>query len=124
MRILRQQLMLRRGFASAMLATLALSLVAPSLSAGLAGTRDCPLAPASDSHRAALVSAMPDGTCDHSDVGPCLGALGCVTAAPAIALVPTSLLGPAELNSVGIGSTPRLGDLYRAGPPTPPPNQI
>jgi hypothetical protein len=38
--------------------------------------------------------------------------------------VPTSLLVPAELKSVGIGSTPQLGDLYRAGPPTPPPNQI
>ena len=67
---------------------------------------------------------MPDGACDHRDVGPCLGALGCVTAASAIARVPTSLLGSAELTSVGIGSTPRLGDLYRTGPPTPPPNQI
>ena len=121
---MRQQPTIRRVFASAMLATLALSLVGASLSAGLAGTRDCPLAPASDSHRAALISAMPDGACDHSDAGPCLGALGCVTAAPAIALMPTWLLVPAELISVGIGATPRLGDLYRAGPPTPPPNQI
>ena len=116
--------MLRRVFAGAVLATLTLSLVAPSLSAGLAVARDCPSAPASDSQRAALVSAMPDGACDHRDVGPCIGALGCVTAAPAIALVPTSLLGPAELSSVGIGSTPQLGDSYRTGPPTPPPNQI
>ena len=124
MKRLRQQAMLRRMFASAMLATLALSLVAPSLSAGLARSRDCPLGPAGDSHRAALVSAMPDGACDHSDAGPCLGALGCVAAAPAIALVPTTLLVPAKLISVGIRSTPRLGDLCRAGPPTPPPNQI
>lgn len=124
MRILRQQPMLRRLFASAMLATLALSLVVASLSASLAGTRDCPLAPASDSRRAALVSAMPDGACDHSDVGPCLGALGCVTAAPALTLASRSLLVPAELIWVGIRSTPRLGDLCRAGPPTPPPNQI
>jgi hypothetical protein len=121
---LRQQLMLRRVFAGAMLATLALSLVAPSVSGGLAGTRDCPLAPASDSQRAALVGAMADGACEHSDAGPCLGALGCVTAPPAIAIVPTSLLVPADLISVGIRSTPRVGDLYRAGPPTPPPNQI
>jgi len=67
---------------------------------------------------------MSDGACDHNDAGPCLGALGCVAAAPAIALVPTTLLVPAKLISVGIRSTPRLGDLCRAGPPTPPPNQI
>lgn len=116
--------MLRRVFASAMLATLALSLIAPSLSAGLAGTGDCPSAPAGDSQRAALVSAVPDGACDHSDAGPCLAALGCVTSAPAMSLVPPSLFGRVELNSIGIGLTPRLGDLWRAGPPTPPPNQI
>ena len=124
MKRLRQQLMLRRVFAGAMLATLAVSLVAPWLSAGLAGARDCPPARTSDSHHAALVSAMTDGACEHSDAGPCLGALGCVTLAPAIAIVPTSLLVPAELISRGILSTPRVGDLYRAGPPTPPPNQI
>jgi hypothetical protein len=107
-----------------MLATLVLSLVAPSLSAGLTGARDCPPARTSDSHQAALVSAMADGVCEHSDAGPCLGVLGCVTLAPAIAIVPTSLLVPAKLISGGIRSTPRVGDLYRAGPPTPPPNQI
>lgn len=123
MKRLRQQLMLRRVFAGAMLATLALSLVAPSLIAGPAAARDCPPARTSNSHQAALVSAMAGGACEHSDAGPCLGAPGCVTAAPAIAIVPTALLVSADLIPVGIRSTPRVGDLYRAGPPTPPPNQ-
>ena len=121
---LRKQGMLRRVLAGAVLATLTLSLVAPSLRAGLAGARDCPSAPASDAHRAALVSAMAGGACEHGDVGPCLGALGCVTAAPAVAVSPVSLFAPAVLITLGTPPAPPLGDLFRIGPPTPPPNQI
>ncbi len=74
--------------------------------------------------RAAIGAAMADAACDHTAAGPCMGALGCVTVAPAIANVPTTLVVPADLITFAIRPAPQFGDLFRTGPPTPPPNQI
>lgn len=113
---------LRRVLASVTLAGLALSLAAPSLLAGGTSARDCPLAPATGSHGPVLVNALPEGDCEHTDTGPCVATLGCVTVAPAIALVPTLLVVPKDLIELAPRPAPHFGDLFRAGPPTPPPN--
>jgi hypothetical protein len=113
---------MRRVLGSVMLAALALSLVAPPLAGGTAATRDCPLAPTSSTP--ALVAGMDGGGCEHADAGPCLTALGCVTAAPAIRPARAVLIIPTRLIVLGAAPTPRAGDLCRTGPPTPPPNQI
>ena len=72
----------------------------------------------------ALVAGLEGGGCEHTDAGPCVSALGCVTAAPAIRPAAVLLLTPARLIVLGAAPTPQVGDLYRTGPPTPPPNHI
>jgi len=71
----------------------------------------------------ALVAGMADGACEHTDVGPCLAALGCVTAPPAIRPAAALLVTPTRLIVLGGAPTSHIGDLYRTGPPTPPPNR-
>lgn len=116
---------LRRVLASFMLAGLVLSLAAPSLLSGARIARDCPLAPGSGARGPALVHAMPDdGACDRSDAGACLGTLGCVIVSPAIAIVPTLLVVPNRLIVLNPRPAPHFGDLFRTGPPTPPPDLI
>jgi hypothetical protein len=110
---------LRRLLASLTLAVLALSLVAPSLAGGRGATWDCPLAPAGGP---ALVAGMDGGGCEHTDVGPCLTGLGCIAVAPAIRPAAASFVTPARLLALGAPPAPHLGDLYRTGPPTPPPD--
>jgi hypothetical protein len=112
----------RRLLASLTLAVLALSLVAPALAGGRAAPRDCPLAPAGGGP--AFVAGMDGGSCEHTDVGPCLTALGCVAAAPAIRPAATSFVASAGMIVLGTPPAPHPGDLYRTGPPTPPPNSV
>ena len=112
----------QRILASIMLASFALSLTVPSLATGLAVSRDCPLAPTSGHQGSVVVNPMTDGTCEHTGAGPCLGALGCVTAPPVIAIVPTFLVVPNNLIVLVTRSAAPFGDLFRTGPPTPPPN--
>ena len=113
---------MRRVLVSVMLAALVLSLVSPLLAGAVAATRDCPLVPGGGAP--ALVAGMDGGGCEHADAGPCLTALGCVTAAPAIRPAAALLLTPTRVIVLGAAPTPQVGDLYRTGPPTPPPNQI
>ncbi len=114
--------MLRRLLASVTLAVVALSLVSPQVVGGRAATRECPLAPAAGGP--ALVAGMDGGACEHTDVGPCLTAFGCATVAPAIRPVAALFVTPARLIVLGASPATHFGDLYRTGPPTPPPNQI
>jgi len=109
---------MRRVLASVMLAALVLSLRA----GGVAATRDCPLVPGGGAP--ALVAGMDGGGCEHADAGPCLTALGCVTAAPAIRPAAALLLTPTRVIVLGAAPTLQIGDLNRSGPPTPPPNHI
>jgi hypothetical protein len=113
---------MKRMLASVILAAVALSLVAPTFGAGVTARRDCPLA--SGAGRVAFVNAMPDGACEHTGAGPCLATLGCVTPAPAITVASTGLIVSTGLIALEPRQTPRLADLYRPGPPTPPPNHI
>jgi len=110
----------KRGLASVVLAVVVVLFVTPPLGGG--ATRECPLAPGGGGP--ALVAGMADGACEHTDVGPCLAALGCVTAAPAIRPAPALLVTPTRLIVLGAAPTSHIGDLYRTGPPTPPPNQV
>jgi len=112
----------KRGLASVVLAVVVLSFVTPPLAGGAAATGDCPLTPGGGGP--VLVAGMDDGACEHTDAGPCLRALGCVTAAPAIRPTAILLVTPTRLIVLGAASTPQVGDLYRTGPPTPPPNQV
>lgn len=121
MTTLRRRSAIRRILASVMLAGLALSFAMPLASGADAG-RDCPLAPSGGAP--ALVAGMDSGACEHIDVGPCLTTLGCATAAPAIRPSAALFVSPAKLIVLGAPPVPHLGDLYRTGPPTPPPNQI
>mgnify|MGYP003579175335 CR=1 FL=1 len=111
----------RRFLASVMLAWLAMSFATP-LATGAGAGRDCPMAPSGGAP--ALIAGMDGGACEHTDVGPCLTTLGCVTAGPAIRSVAALFVSPARLTVLGAPPAPHLGDLYRTGPPTPPPNQI
>jgi hypothetical protein len=113
---------LRRVLASLTLAALVLSWEAPSIATRSPAPPGCPFTSSEGDGAPALVAG--NGACDHTDAGPCLDRLGCVTVAPAIALVPTPLVVPSGLITLGTRTAPRLGDLYRTGPPTPPPNQI
>lgn len=112
----------KRGFASVMLAVVLLSFVTPLLADGGGAGRDCPMAPRGGAP--ALVAGMEGGACEHTDVGPCLTTLGCVSAAPAIRPAAALLFTPSGLIVLGAAPTLQVGDLFRIGPPTPPPNQI
>jgi len=105
-----------------MLAGLALSFATPLLAGAAGAGRDCPLTPTGGVP--ALLAGMDGGACEHTDAGPCLAALGCVSAAPAIRPAAVPLVTPPGLIVVRTASTPRGGDIYQAGPPTPPPNHI
>lgn len=111
---------MRRVLASVMLAALVVSLAAPLLAGGTAVSERCPLAPGGGAPQ--LDAAMGDGACEHTAPGPCVAALGCVTVAPAIRPTPTVLVTSTRLIVLGAAPTPQAGDLYRTGPPTPPPN--
>lgn len=113
---------MRRLLASVMLAGLTLTYATP-LAAG-AGSFGCPLAPARGNSSPVLLADMDDGACEHIDAAPCVATLGCVTAAPAIRSSRVALVVPTTLILLGALPAPHLGDLYRTGPPTPPPNQI
>ncbi len=112
---------MRRLLASGMLAAIVFSFATAPLASGAAPT-GCPLAPGGGAPQ--LVTGMDGGACEHTDAGPCVAALGCVTVAPAIRPAAVPLVTPPGLIVVRTASTPRGGDIYQAGPPTPPPNHI
>ncbi len=112
----------KRGLASVVLAVVVVSFVTPPLAGGTAATRDCPLAPGGGGP--VLVAGMAGGACEHTDVGLCLAALGCVTAGPAIRPASVMWVTPNRLIVLAVAPTPAVGDLSRARPPTPPPNLI
>ncbi|MGH7522621.1 MAG: hypothetical protein ACREMI_15205 [Gemmatimonadales bacterium] len=109
---------IRRLLASVLLAGLALSYATPLLAAA------CPLAPTTKSGAPVLLQGLDDGACEHTDAAPCVSTLGCVTAAPAMRSLKMVLVVPANLIVLVAPPAPRHGDLYRTGPPTPPPNQL
>jgi len=110
----------RRVLVSVTLAALVLSLASPLVAGGAA--RDCPLVPREGVP--ALVAGMDGGACEHTDAGVCLTALGCVSVVPGIRPAAAFFIFSARLIVLAPRPAPHFGDLFRTGPPTPPPNLI
>ncbi len=109
----------RRLLASVMLGVVALSLAAPP------HTGACPEPGAT--YAGPVVAAameMDHEGCQHPGAGPCLTAVGCVSAPPALRPAPAALLSPLAVILTRPAAAPHYADLCRAGPPTPPPNSI
>ena len=112
---------MRRLFASVMLAGLAVSYAAP-LAGRAAG--DCPVAPATNHDVPTLSVGMRDGSCEHADAAVCFSTMGCIVPPPAAATGVTTFVVPSSLIVTGVLPSTPFGDLYRSGPPTPPPDLI
>ncbi len=117
-----RQSTMRRLLAGVMLAGLALSYGVPLLARG--ASTECPAALATGHRAPVLMAGMDGGACEHTDAAPCMSTLGCVTVAPAIALAPTPFVIPTSVIVMAARPAPHFGDLFRTGPPTPPPNQV
>jgi len=105
-----------------LLAGLALSFATPLLAGAAGAGRHCPLTPSGGAP--ALVAGMDGGACQHTDAGPCLSGLGCVSIVPAVRPAPVIWVTANRLIVIGAEPSPHIGDFYRTGPPTPPPNLI
>jgi len=112
---------IRRVLASLMLVGLALSYGAPLVARSAA--LSCPLAPATGT-APVVTAAMDDGSCPHTDAAPCVSPLGCIASAPAVQVSGVAFVIPVSVIVTGALPASLLGDLFRTGPPTPPPNQI
>lgn len=83
---------------------------------------DCPpvTTPVSTS---VLVAGMDGMSCERP-AAPCGFAIGCIATAPAMHVSGPAVLIHSTLIVTSLFTTSHLNDLYRTGPPTPPPNQI
>jgi hypothetical protein len=110
----------KRALASVMLAVVALSLATPPHAAAGAA---CPESLGAGG-TSALVAAMDHGGCQHAGAGPCLTAVGCLSAPPVLRPATATLLSPLAVILTRPAAAPHYADLCRTGPPTPPPNSI
>ena len=113
--------MTERALAGLVLAGVSVSLLALPWAAvqGHAGEHCPPSADAAPS--TALVAGTPPG-CHDAGLGACAAAPGCAGVTPALRPpAPLSVLTAGSTRSAG-PSVSHLADLYRVGPPTPPPN--
>ncbi len=117
------QVPVRRLLASGLIAAVMLAYPIP-LIGGHIGVLDCPSALRATNGVPVLGAATGGGACAHTDAVPCLSMVGCFASAPACQSHGLSFVVHTPLVVTGILSAPALGDLYRTGPPTPPPNQI
>jgi hypothetical protein len=113
---------MKRALGSLTLAVFIVSLIAPR-AVSRPATVDCPSAPATGIP--ALASALDHGS-DHCgpDLGSCLSMPGCMTGTLAIGAASAVVVVPPGLFVISASPAPHAGDLYGAGPPTPPPNLI
>jgi hypothetical protein len=108
---------LRRLLASAMLVAVMASLAAPPHAGG------CP-EPAGSYRGPVLAAAMDHDSCQHPGSGPCLTAVGCVSAPPALRPAPAALISALSIVFTRPAEAPHPADLSHTGPPTPPPNSV
>ena len=109
-----------RTLAGIVFAGLSVSLLLLPLSAGWSGSQDC-VPSAGTAAQSALVAGTPDH-CPHTDAGVCVTALGCGGVTPALRPAAPGIGLAAALRPSATSPVARLADLYRVGPPTPPPN--
>lgn len=109
----------KRIFAGLMLAAFLL----PSALLPIAGrvAPDCPIG--AGANAPSVVAAMSDSMCGHAAESACL-TLACGVVTAAIRPVATALVPAAGLILIQVGAARQFVDLYRTGPPTPPPNRI
>ena len=86
---------------------------------GRGGSHDHDRPSAAMSHVA--ISTPGSVGCDHTDAA-CLAMMGCVTVAAAVAPTRMALLAPPAPRSSDVLGAMLAADLFKAGPPTPPPN--
>ena len=111
----------RRIVASLMLVAFLLPSALLPATGRVSPTPDCPLGAAGGAP--SIVATMSDTMCGHTAESSCL-VLACGVVAPAIRSVATVVVPAAGLIPIQVGATRPFVDLYRTGPPTPPPNQI
>ena len=117
--------MTTRVLAIALLMAFLLPSAAPLLAGG-SGSMRCPETASGmgNGTAASLVAGTDGAACQHTATGPCVSPLGCTTPGPAIRTADGALGIPASLIALGVPPAAPLDDLYRSGPPTPPPNLI
>jgi len=110
---------IRRLLASVMLVTVVASFAAPP------HVGSCP-EPGTPFAGRTLVAAMDmdHGACAHPGAGPCLTASGCVSAPSALRSASAAVASRLTAVLVRPVAVPHYADLFRTGPPTPPPNSI
>lgn len=115
---------MKRALGNLTLAVFVVSLIAPAVMSRPA-TANCP-PPSGPAGIPALAAAMDHGAddCGHPDLGLCLSMPGCTTATVAIGTVSAVLVIFPGLFVINAPPAPHAGDLFGAGPPTPPPNLI
>ena len=118
---------MKRALGILTLAVFVVSLIAPRSAA--AAIPDCSSGPATSvpAFAGTMDHASDDcghGDCGHRDVGSCLSMPGCMTGTVAIRPGMALLVVPPELLVRSAFPASHAGDLYGAGPPTPPPNLI
>lgn len=116
-----QRKAMRRGTASFVLTVFMFVAFAPLLYGTLRRTADCPLG--ASGNVPTMVAAMDDGACGHLDAGLCV-IMACSSGAPAIQPAAVSLISSGRFILLQAPANVHVGDLFRTGPPTPPPNQI
>lgn len=113
---------MKRALGSLTLAVFVVSLIAPRSAA--VAIPDCPSGPATGVPAFAGTMDHAADDCGHHDVGSCLSMPGCMTGTVAIGAASVLLVVPPGLFVINAPPAPHAGDLYGAGPPTPPPNLI
>lgn len=111
----------RRTVASLMLVVFLLASALLPTTGRVSPTSDCPFG--AGANAPSVVAAMSHNMCGHAAESSCL-VLACGVVAPAIRPVATALVPATGLILIQVGAARQFVDLYRTGPPTPPPNQI
>ena len=111
----------RRGVASLMLVAFLLPIALLPTTGRVSPTSDCPFGAGGSAP--SVSAAMNHNDCGHTAQSSCV-TLACSIVAPAIRPVAARLMPSAALILFQVGPAQQFVDLYRTGPPTPPPNQI
>lgn len=110
---------MKRLLASILLGALVLSAVPAPMSGAPAAGHGCPVAPAPDG---LALSSVPHHDCDDAGLGPCRGALHCLSILPAVLGSAAEVVAPAAPETAVPAAAVAPHSRPALGPPTPPPN--